>query len=110
MQPLRAVLDQGRLTDVRDRLARTRWPDVPADGWDAGVPDAWLRELTAAWRDFDTAGFQDRLDALEHLAVDVDGQTVHVVHAVGQGPEPVPLVLTHGWPGSFCEYLDLIPC
>jgi hypothetical protein len=55
------------------------------------------------------ADFQDRLDALSHLTIDVDGQVLHVVHARGQGPSPMPLVLTHGWPGSFCEYLYLIP-
>lgn len=58
----------------------------------------------------DLADFQDRLDALRHPSVDVDGQVVHVVHAPGQGPDPMPLVLTHGWPGSFYEYLDPRRC
>lgn len=109
VQPLRAMLDHGQLRDLQERLARTRWPGVSVDGWNAGVPEVWLRELVAAWLSFDLAAFQDRLDALTHLSVDIDGQVVHVVQATGQGAEPMPLVLTHGWPGSFCEYLDLIP-
>lgn len=106
---MRALLDHNQVAELRERLARTRWSSVAADGWDMGVPRAWLRELVTAWEAFSVADFQDRLDALSHLTIDVDGQVLHVVHARGQGPRPMPLVLTHGWPGSFCEYLDLIP-
>ncbi len=106
---MRAVLDPGQVPDLRERLARSRRPGAAADGWDIGVPDAWLEELVAAWEHFDVTAFQDRLDAWQHLLVDVDGQVVHAMHAPGQGPQPFPLVLTHGWPGSFCEYLDVLP-
>lgn len=106
---MRALLDPAQMADLRERLARTRWPGTVAQGWQAGAPDTWLRELITAWRGFDVAGFQDRLDALDHLSIEVDGQVVHAVHAPGRGPDPMPLLLTHGWPGSFCEYLDLIP-
>lgn len=106
---MRALLDEEQLADLRERLTRTRWAGLAPDGWRTGVPEAWLRELVAAWEGFDVAAFQDRLDALTHLRVDVDGHMVHVVHALGHGPDAMPLVLTHGWPGSFCEYLDLIP-
>ena len=102
---MRALLDHSQVAELRERLARTRWSSVAADGWDMGVPRAWLRELVTAWEAFSVADFQDRLDALSHLTIDVDGQMLHVVHARGQGPRPMPLVLTHGWPGSFCEYL-----
>lgn len=63
-----------------------------------GVEQAWLRELVADWGRWDPNGFQDQLDAVEHLSIDVDGQVVHAVHAPGQGPDPMPLILTHGWP------------
>jgi len=106
IETFRAVLDPGQLVDLRERLGRSRWPGVPSGGWEAGVPQAWLRELVAAWQQFDVAQFQRRLDALEHLRVDMDGQLVHAVRAAGNGPDPLPLLLTHGWPGSFCEYLD----
>ena len=111
VEQMRAVLDPAGTADLRDRLHRTRW--VPAmesgpDDWWPGVPEAWLRDLVAAWGRFDVAAMQDRLDALEHIRVTIDGQAVHVIRAPGRGPEPCPLVLTHGWPGSCLEYLDLI--
>jgi pimeloyl-ACP methyl ester carboxylesterase len=106
---MRALLDPVQLAGLRERLPRTRWSGVGDDQWGMGVPDAWLRELVHDWEIFDVVGFQERLDSLNHLAVDVDGQLVHVVLAPGQGPDPLPLILTHGWPGSFCEYLELMP-
>lgn len=109
VEPMRALLDEGLLADLRERSARTRWSGVAADGWQMGVPQAWLLDLVEAWERFDLADLQQRLDALTHLRADLDGQVVHAVHVPGQGPDPLPLVLTHGWPGSFCEYLDLVP-
>jgi pimeloyl-ACP methyl ester carboxylesterase len=106
---MRALLDPYQLSDLHERLARTRWSGPSSDDWSLGTPEAWLRELLQDWSSFDLVGLQDRLDALTHLAVDVDGQLVHVVTAPGNGPDPLPLVLTHGWPGSFFEYLDLLP-
>lgn len=73
------------------------------------MPGHWLAELLADWQAFDTTRFQTRLDQLTHLQANLDGQLVHLVHAPGHGPDPLPLLLTHGWPGSFCEYLDLLP-
>jgi len=73
------------------------------------VPRSWLATLLDDWASFDTAAFQARLDGLTHREAFVDGQLIHLVHVAGQGPDPLPLLLTHGWPGSFCEYLDLIP-
>ncbi|HEY5361030.1 MAG TPA: epoxide hydrolase [Streptosporangiaceae bacterium] len=98
------------LKDLQERLSRSRRPASEADdGWERGVPGRWLDELLADWQAFDATRFQARLDGLSHLRADLDGQVVHVVHAPGTGPDPLPLLLTHGWPGSFCEYLDLIP-
>lgn len=108
--PMRALLDPDSVAELRERLMHSRWSGpTTTDGWAAGVSQTWLQELATDWRRFDVGGFQDRLDALEHVCVDVDGQLVHAVHALGRGPDPMPLLLTHGWPGSFCEYLDLIP-
>jgi pimeloyl-ACP methyl ester carboxylesterase len=73
------------------------------------VPGHWLAELLVDWQAFDTSRFEARLDRLTHLRANMDGQLVHLVHAPGRGPDPLPLLLTHGWPGSFCEYLDLLP-
>jgi pimeloyl-ACP methyl ester carboxylesterase len=73
------------------------------------VPGHWLAELLADWRSFDTARFEARVNRMIHLQASLTGQLVHLVHVPGRGPDPMPLLLTHGWPGSFCEYLDLLP-
>ena len=106
---IRVALAGDALDDLRERLLRTRLPAADGDGWARGVPRSWLAVLLADWQEFDVAAFQARLDRLTHREVTVDGQRIHLVHAPGQGPDPLPLLLTHGWPGSFCEYLDLIP-
>jgi pimeloyl-ACP methyl ester carboxylesterase len=109
IESIRVGLDENALIDLRDRLERSRLAVEYEDGWKRGVPAAWLAELLADWQAFDFRGFQTRLDELPHLRVDLDSHLVHLIHVPGKGPNPLPLVLTHGWPGSFCEYLDLIP-
>jgi pimeloyl-ACP methyl ester carboxylesterase len=108
-QEVRVTLAGDAVDDLRERLRRTRRPAADGDGWERGVPRAWLDALLADWQSFDTAAFQARLDRLTHQEATVDGQRIHLVHVPGRGPDPLPLLLTHGWPGSFCEYLDLIP-
>jgi len=82
-------------------------PDLGSD-WNRGVPREWLRELLEDWGAFDADAFQHRLDDLHQLRAELDGQTLHLVHARGRGPDPLPLLLTHGWPGSFLEYLKVL--
>lgn len=107
-KPHRVVLDVDVLEEMRERLKRVRLlPDL-GPGWQRGVPTAWLRTLVQDWAAFDTAAFQDQLDGLVHLRAEFDGQSVHAVHVVGRGPDPIPLLLTHGWPGSFLEYLPIL--
>jgi pimeloyl-ACP methyl ester carboxylesterase len=105
----RFLLASDALRDLRARLARARLPSDLGSGWERGVPAEWLCSLLEEWRGFDTGALQDRLDAFRQLRLEVDGQTLHVVHAEGRGPDPAPLLLTHGWPGSFLEYLPLLP-
>ena len=97
------------MADLRERLARSRLAPPDASGWERGVPGFWLSTLLADWQAFDVSRFQARLDKLTHLRASLDGQVVHLLHLPGRGPDPMPLLLTHGWPGSFCEYLDLLP-
>ncbi len=78
-------------------------------GWERGVPGDWLNALLTDWRRFDTEDLQRQLDALHQQRVEIAGQTLHLVHAEGRGPSPLPLLLTHGWPGSFLEYLRVLP-
>jgi pimeloyl-ACP methyl ester carboxylesterase len=111
---LRVVEERSRLaTDALRELSRRldgyRTSVDLGSGWERGVPGDWLKALLEDWRVFDTGAFQVRLDALRQQRAEVAGHALHVVHAVGRGPSPLPLLLTHGWPGSFLEYLPVLP-
>ncbi|KMM47206.1 MAG: epoxide hydrolase 1 [Cellulomonas sp.] len=113
--PFRIDIPQAEVDDLRQRLARTRWPD-PVPGRDdrsdfsRGIPLTYLRELAEYWQhEFDWRAQEARLNEHEHLTTVVDGQTFHVLHARSTNPDATPLVLNHGWPGSFVEYQRLIP-
>jgi len=99
------------VADLHARLQRTRWPDALTDaGWRHGADLEYLRELCRYWADeFDWRAQVARLAAFDHFRFQ-DGETgIHFIHARGTGPAPMPLVITHGWPGSFLEMLDIIP-
>ncbi|MCD0443341.1 epoxide hydrolase 1 [Glycomyces sp. A-F 0318] len=115
LTPFRIDIPQADVDDLRDRLARTRWP-IPVPGRDdradfsRGIPLVYLKELAAYWRDeFDWRAQEARLNEYEQCTTVVDGQTFHVVHARSANPEAVPLILNHGWPSSFVDYQRLIP-
>jgi pimeloyl-ACP methyl ester carboxylesterase len=101
-------LDSDALRELGRRLGGYRGSSDLGSGWDRGVPADWLDDLLKAWRGFDTGAFQRRLDALRQQRAEVEGQELHVVHVEGRGPSPLPLLLTHGWPGSFLEYLPVL--
>ena len=109
VEPVRVGFDAAVLDDLGRRLSAARLAPGGATGWEQGVPRSWLGDVLADWQRFDTAAFQTRLDQLAHSRAVVDGQVIHLVHEPGRGPAPLPLLLTHGWPGSFCEYLDIMP-
>jgi pimeloyl-ACP methyl ester carboxylesterase len=110
---LRVVEERRQLpTDALRELSRRldgyrRSVDLGAS-WDRGVPADWLDALLADWRGFDTDALQRRLDALRQQRAEIGGYALHVVQAEGRGPSPLPLLLTHGWPGSFLEYLPAL--
>lgn len=111
-RPFRAALDIEASGDLALRLGTARLPAARAaadGGWEFGVPADWLAGLIDDWRAFDPLTLQARLDRLTHLRVEAGGVSVHLVHAPGTGPDPLPLMLTHGWPSSFLEYLALLP-
>jgi pimeloyl-ACP methyl ester carboxylesterase len=99
------------LDDLRDRLARTRWPDeAEGAGWEYGVPVAWLRELCAYWRDeFDWRSVEARLNEWPQYLAHIRGTPIHYLHVRGTTPSPVPLLVTVGWPSTFAEVLPLLP-
>jgi epoxide hydrolase len=107
--PFRVQIPDAALDDLRARLRSARFPEpLPGDGWDAGVPVAYLRDLAARWADFDWRAVEARLNELPQFTTTIDGQTIHLVHVRSGRPGAVPLLLTHGWPGSFLEFTHLI--
>jgi pimeloyl-ACP methyl ester carboxylesterase len=104
-------VDEAELRDLHDRLARTRWPDaVKRSRWDHGVEPGFLRDLVDYWQtSFDWRRLERSLSALPQFKTEIDGIVVHFVHLRGGSPRPRPLLLTHGWPSSFLEYLKIIP-
>jgi pimeloyl-ACP methyl ester carboxylesterase len=110
IRPFQIDVPQADLDDLRDRLARTRWPDeLPGVGWSRGVPLAYLKELTAYWADgYDWRKQEARLNQHPQFTTTIDGQNLHLLHVRSPEPNAMPLILTHGWPGSIVEFLDII--
>jgi pimeloyl-ACP methyl ester carboxylesterase len=99
------------IADLRERLARTRFPDqAPGPAWAYGTDVTLMRELVEYWRHgFDWRPQEARLNAFPQYRVRLHDIDLHFIHARGEGPNPCPLLLSHGWPGSVFEFLDLIP-
>jgi pimeloyl-ACP methyl ester carboxylesterase len=110
IQSFRIDVPPAQLDDLRDRLARTRWPDeLPNAGWDYGVPLGYLRDVAEYWRtSYDWRAHEARLNALPQFTTTIDGQNIHFLHVRSPEPDALPLVLTHGWPGSVAEFLGVI--
>ncbi|MBF6316288.1 epoxide hydrolase [Nocardia cyriacigeorgica] len=108
--PFRIDIPQSDLDDLHRRLDATRWPaPLPGDDWDTGVPTGWLRELVTYWRnDYDWRAAERTLNAFPQFTTEIDGQRIHFLHVRSPEPDALPLILTHGWPGSIVEFLDLI--
>jgi epoxide hydrolase len=97
---------EGVVEDLRDRLRRTRWPEpATAAGWAQGVPLDYLRDPCGYWADgYDWRAAETRLNRLPQFRTEIDGLGLHFVHARSPHPGAVPLILTHGWPGSIVEF------
>jgi microsomal epoxide hydrolase len=98
------------LDDLRERLARTRWPDqIPGSGWDYGTDLAYLKELCSYWQEkYDWRAAEALLNSFDHFRTTIDGQNVHFIHARSKHEDALPLVVTHGWPGSVFEFHKII--
>jgi pimeloyl-ACP methyl ester carboxylesterase len=108
--PFSIAIPTTQIADLRRRLRDTRWPDQVAGGWDYGVDLGYLRELAGYWADgYDWAARQAQLNELPQFRAVIDGVGVHFLHARGNGPTPMPLVLLHGWPSSFLQMLPILP-
>lgn len=108
--PFRLDVPQSELDDLNARLDATRWPAaLPGDDWDTGVPVAWLRGLAEYWRDgYDWRAQEREINRYPQFTTEIGGQRIHFLHVRSPEPDALPLVLTHGWPGSVVEFLDLI--
>jgi pimeloyl-ACP methyl ester carboxylesterase len=110
LQPFRIAASAAQLADLRRRLASTRWPDgETVTDWSQGVPTAYLRELCRYWlEDYDWPARQARLNAFPQFRAAIDGVGIHFVHVRSANPHALPLVLTHGWPGSIVEFAKVL--
>ncbi len=110
IQPFTIAIPDADLDDLRARLARTRWTgELPGVGMDYGLSLDYIKSLVAYWRDgYDWRAEEARLNALPQFITEIDGQQIHFVHVRSPEPDATPLILTHGWPMSFVEYVDLI--
>ncbi|MFI9811256.1 epoxide hydrolase family protein [Saccharothrix variisporea] len=110
MEPFRIEVPQAALDDLNRRLDATRWPTrVGGTGWDRGVPLDYLKELADYWRtEYDWRAAEARLNAFPHFTTEIDGARVHFMHIRSPEPDAVPLIITHGWPGSIVEFLGVV--
>jgi len=110
IRPFRIEVPDAALTDLRQRLDRTRWPgELDGIGWSRGVPGDYLRGLVEYWRTgFDWRAQEARLNEVPQFVTEIDGAEVHFLHVRSPEPDATPLLLIHGWPGSFVEFLDVI--
>ncbi|WP_426508679.1 epoxide hydrolase family protein [Dactylosporangium sp. McL0621] len=106
----RIDIPQADLDDLRGRLTRTRWGgQLPGPAWERGVPVGYLKDLAEHWATkYDWRAHEAELNAHPQYVTEIDGQRLHFVHAKSAEPGALPLLLTHGWPGSIVEFLDVI--
>ncbi|GAA1654908.1 epoxide hydrolase [Nonomuraea maheshkhaliensis] len=109
INPFRIDIPQSDLDDLRERLRRTRWAAQLPGGWSRGVPVAYLRDLAGYWADgFDWRAQEARLNAFAQFTTTIDGQPIHFAHVRSPEPDALPLIMTHSWPNSVAEFLDVI--
>ena len=111
IRPFRVEVPQDDLDDLRERLARTRWADeVEGAGWDYGTSLGYLKELTDYWREgFDWRAQEEAINRFTNFRATIGGFGLHFIHERGEGPNPLPILLAHGWPDSFYRFHKLIP-
>jgi len=111
VEPFCVHVEQSVLDDLKNRLARTRWPDeLAGSGWELGIEASYMRELVRYWsEEFDWPTQQAALNRFSHFRAEVGGLRIHFIHEKGESAGAMPLILTHGWPGSFFEMTRILP-
>ena len=110
IRPFRIDIPETDVNDLKYRLARARWPhELPGHGWDRGVPVDYLKALAEDWRtSHDWRKVEARLNELPQFTTTIDGQRIHFLHVRSPEPAALPLILTHGYPSSVVEFVDVI--
>jgi pimeloyl-ACP methyl ester carboxylesterase len=110
-KPFTLHVPDADITDLRQRLARTRWPDEPpGEPWSTGTSLSYMQGLADYWQTgFDWRQWEAKLNGLRQFTATIGGIDLHFIHAPGRGPNPMPLLISHGWPGSVFEFHKLIP-
>ncbi len=109
-KPFQIAISQADLDDLHRRLDRTRWPQqIPGTGWERGVPLNYLQDLVRYWRnEFDWRAQEAKLNAFPQFVTEIDGQTIHFLHVRSPEPNALPLLMSHGWPGSIAEFMAIV--
>lgn len=110
IKPFRIAISDDILADLKSRLARTRWPEAElVDDWSQGAPLKWIKEVCAYWADgYDWRAREARLNRFDQFITEIDGLDIHFLHVRSKEPSALPLIITHGWPGSIVEFQKVI--
>jgi pimeloyl-ACP methyl ester carboxylesterase len=110
-RPFTLHVPDAEIAELRQRLARTRWPDEPpGEPWSTGTSVSYMKGLACYWQaGFDWRAWEAKLNGFRQFTANVGGVDVHFIHEPGRGPNPMPLLISHGWPGSVFEFHKLIP-
>ena len=110
IEQFRLDVPETDLKDLRERLDRVRWPaELPGSGWSRGVPLAYLQDLVEYWHTgYDWRAAETRLNEWPQFTTTIDGANVHFAHIRSPEPDATPLIVTHGWPGSFVEFSEIV--
>ena len=108
IRPFTLDVPQADLDDLRDRLDRVRWPDELPGDVDDGIKQSYVRSLYDAWRnEYDWRATEAAINAHPQFTTEIDGQNVHFLHVRSPEANALPLIMTHGWPGSILEFFDI---
>ena len=106
-EPFSVEIPDAALDDLRARLGHIRWPaDFNNEDWRYGVPRSYMESFVASWRDYDWRATEAEINSFDNFRVTMDGMPIHYLHVRGKGPNPLPIILTHGWPWTFWDWKE----
>jgi len=109
IDPFVISISDSQIADLKSRLTNARWPAVISDDWRHGQPVHFIKQLAEQWAHFyDWRKHEAKLNQYPQFLTDIDGQRIHFLHIKSQKPDAVPLILSHGWPSTIAEFLNVI--